>query len=694
MLSEQQTNAKMKKNLLFILAIGMALPFYGQQPTTVADTVTLGEVVVHGAHVINKVDGQQIFPSQIQKEKSTSGYGLLGKLALPNIKVDEVLHTISADGSLGEVQVRINDVIASREQLLALDLKAVKYVDYIRSPGVRYGDNVGFVINIVTARAVRGYVLGADLTQALTARLGNNMAYADLNYGKHQFGISYFFGYRNFTGRRSEETFRYLLEDGSVYSGWHRDLSSTDKTFGNNLQLTYSIADSNRYVLQAKLTVDADRTPEDRQMRQSMLNGVSAISELNSTDKSSFPALDLYWHVALGAHQSLTANAVGTYIRSSYTYYNKEDRVYEYGGKGNSYSLLSEAIYENKLRPFTFSAGLQYRQKYVENTYTGDISKHVGEQSADCYVYTQLKGRLYGLNYMLGMGLSRIYYRQAADRYTYYLLRPKFTLSYSFLNVFTAKYDFSIAPHAPRPQYLTDVAVKVNAMDINAGIPRLRSNSRLEHQFTLSYQDKRLYSELMMLYRNNHNCIMQSIERTSTGFVFARSNQRAINMLLLQSYNQYEIIPSFFTAAWTASVIRCLNYGHDYKHHYTGFSTALRLNAYLGKFVLAASIDNGWRWLEGENKGYQAPAYYVSGTYKWGNVDLSLHWQHCMQHNPLTMRTELLNRYVNKTTSIHQQDIGNMVSFTLTWRFSHGRKYREINRTMKNSDTESGLLKK
>ncbi|WP_315579019.1 hypothetical protein [Hoylesella oralis] len=81
----------MKKNLLFILAIGMALPFYGQQPTIVADTVTLGEVVVHGAHVINKVDGQQIFPSQIQKEKSTSGYGLLGKLALPNIKVDEVV---------------------------------------------------------------------------------------------------------------------------------------------------------------------------------------------------------------------------------------------------------------------------------------------------------------------------------------------------------------------------------------------------------------------------------------------------------------------------------------------------------------------------------------------------------------------------------------------------------------------------
>ena len=62
----------MKKNFLFILVACMVLPLYGQQPTTVADSVTLGEVVVHGARVIDKVDGQQIFPSQIQKEKSTS----------------------------------------------------------------------------------------------------------------------------------------------------------------------------------------------------------------------------------------------------------------------------------------------------------------------------------------------------------------------------------------------------------------------------------------------------------------------------------------------------------------------------------------------------------------------------------------------------------------------------------------------
>lgn len=295
---------------------------------------------------------------------------------------------------------------------------------------------------------------------------------------------------------------------------------------------------------------------------------------------------------------------------------------------------------------------------------------------------------------MLGLGISRIHYRQAADAYTFYQLRPKLTLNYPFLQRFTAKYDFSIAPHAPRPQYLTDVAVRVNAMDISTGNPRLHSDRRTEHQFALSYQDKRLYSELSMLYRNNHNSIMQSIERTPQGFVFTRANQRAINMLLLQSYHQVTLIPSVFTAACSGSLIRCLNYGNDYKHHYTGLSANLNLNAYLGRFTLAATGDSGWRWLEGETKGLQAPYYYLSATYKWGNAKLSLHWQHCFQQNPLTMRSELLNNYVHKTVEMHQKEYGNMLSVTLTWQLSRGHKYAEINRTISNSDTETGLLKK
>ena len=109
--------------------------------------VNLGEVVVNGARVINKVDGQQIYPTAQQKEKSTSGYSLLNKLALPNIRIDETMHTITSTNNLGDVQVRINDIVASKADLLALDMKAIEHIDYIKNPGVRYGQDIAFVIN-------------------------------------------------------------------------------------------------------------------------------------------------------------------------------------------------------------------------------------------------------------------------------------------------------------------------------------------------------------------------------------------------------------------------------------------------------------------------------------------------------------------------------------------------------------------
>ena len=60
------------------------------------DSIALQEVVVKAARVVNKEDGKLIFPSDIQKQRSFSGFSLLGKLALPHIRVDEAGRSISA----------------------------------------------------------------------------------------------------------------------------------------------------------------------------------------------------------------------------------------------------------------------------------------------------------------------------------------------------------------------------------------------------------------------------------------------------------------------------------------------------------------------------------------------------------------------------------------------------------------------
>ena len=43
------------------------------------DSIALQEVVVKAARVVNKEDGKLIFPSDIQKQRSFSGFSLLGR---------------------------------------------------------------------------------------------------------------------------------------------------------------------------------------------------------------------------------------------------------------------------------------------------------------------------------------------------------------------------------------------------------------------------------------------------------------------------------------------------------------------------------------------------------------------------------------------------------------------------------------
>ena len=221
---------------------------------------TLQEVTVKGSKVVQRVDGQTIYPTRQQLESSTNGYSLLSKLTLPHLRIDPVMHTITALSNLGNVQVRINGIMASKEDLLALDMKAVQHIDYIDNPGVRYGEGIAYVVNIIVKKPVSGYDIGADLTNTLTAVNGDETFYGKFNYGKSEFGVNYSLGYQNFKGTGYEEQATYELESGEKRSILRQQLDGQNKSLNHNIQLTYSLSDSN-YVFQSKLSASRDIQP-------------------------------------------------------------------------------------------------------------------------------------------------------------------------------------------------------------------------------------------------------------------------------------------------------------------------------------------------------------------------------------------------------------------------------------------------
>ncbi|WP_155807858.1 hypothetical protein [Segatella albensis] len=78
--------------------------------------------------------------------------------------------------------MRINGAVCSKEDLLSLNPKVIKSIDFIDNPGVRYGKDIAYVINIKTRKDEDGYTLGVDLMNTVSTWNGEDMAFAKWNH--------------------------------------------------------------------------------------------------------------------------------------------------------------------------------------------------------------------------------------------------------------------------------------------------------------------------------------------------------------------------------------------------------------------------------------------------------------------------------------------------------------------------------
>ena len=678
----------MKRLLLNLLAICVLTAAAQNTEKSVA----LSEVTVKGARTIQKVDGQWIYPTKQQIENSPNGYSLLAKLTLPHIRVDEAMSSITALTNLGTVQVRINDIVASREDLQTLDMQGIDHIEFIDNPGVRYGEGIAYIINIRVKKPVSGYVVGTQLTNTLTTVNGNESLYGKMNHGRSELALSYGLDYHNFKGAEYDEQATYELETGDIVSIHRQSLSKQSKNLSHNAQLTYSLSDSN-YVFQAKLSGSSDIQPQRRNAKM-MIND-DPYDELSSTRRS-FPSLDLYYHQDFRRHQSLTANCVGTYIKTTGDTEDNEGSSYRYDIDGRTYSLWSEAIYENQLKPFTVSSGIQYAQRFNHNVYQGDVDATNDMRTSDLYLFSQLKGHLGKLSYMGGLGASRRYYRQGETQHDFWLFRPKLSVSYPLASHLKLGYSFEVYQHVSQIALVSDVSIKQNAMETILGNPEIRPNRVTSHQLKLSYSTSRFTSELQGYYRLNTHCNMEKYIRKAGHFYQTQTNaENECNFFYVDTYNQWDIIPQKLSATVYGGIYRFFNFGEDYTHTYTSFNGGCSLQAYLGRWTLGAYADNGWNFMEGEHRGHQAPAWYFTCNYRLSDAfSISLYAQHPFSQHPLTNKTEVVSRYIQKEITQHHRDYGNMLTLKLSYRLDHGRQYRDIQRSMNHNDNDTGILSK
>ena len=664
----------------------------------VSDSLSLNEVVVKGERTVNRDNTLHLLPTKEQKEASTTGYGLLSRLALPLVTVNEVTKTISVPPNMGQLQVRINDIVASKHDLTSLDPKTVRRVDFLQNPGARYGMDVDYVINIITEKPEFGYTVGAELMQTLTSMRSNGEAFAKLNRGKSEFGVNYSFGFSDMKKQEYEETADYLMPDNSVFTMQRTDNDWRTRQVSHDLQLQYTLADTSRYTLQATVGGTLSRIPRNTRTRTEVSGGVEETLPMRSTDDTKTALADLYFNYNLTKRQSLTVNASGSYTASDYDYSYGGSSPYAYTSASKARTMFAETVYENRLRPFTLSAGATFDYNFTGVDYHGDTEAHNSILTQGVYMFAQIKGRLANLSYTVGTGASYRHYRQSSQRNDYWLWRLELQLSWSPWRPFRLSYNVSMTQKPPRLAYLGDATVRNNTLEFTAGNPALRPNKVIEQSITASLQLPSLYTQIMTAYRKSPDCTMPKIERMtaddgSTYFLFTRTNQPAVNLFYVNNYTRYDVLPGKLSLNFMGGLYRCFNFGDDYTHHSSAFNWSAGADAYLGRLSLSAYVDNGWNFLEGETKNRQATVYYLTASYRLGDFNVSLFWQHCFQNRVKMNDAELLNRYVHKTMRMYSGDLGNMLTLSLTWRLSRGREHKSVNRNAVKRGGDTGIIK-
>ena len=662
------------------------------------DSVQLEEVVVRGARVVNRTDGKLIFPSEEMTKSATSGYNLLKMLPLPNVKVDDINESITAANSLiGAVQVRINDVEASTADIQSLQPREVEKVEFIDRPGVRYGEGVGIVINIITRKVTSGYVIGASGTLVPKADMVKGNAYTKLNSGNNELSLNYSGYYSHSNGMSTVENADYLMSD-NTYNKVERNTNDIiNRNTMHDIQARYSMINADGTAFLTTLSTSIDNNPRYfNKTDVAYSDGRNTTEIIDNSEKTLSPLLDLYFSTKIGNSQSLIANATGSYTHTDYAYqFTSDDTSFGYNTLGKAWSLKSEAIYENRMKPFTLSAGLRYAQKYIDNDYSGDATLVSQIHSSNIYAFSQIQGSLWKIGYMVGLGLSREYYRQGETMYDRVWLRPKLNLSLPLSQHIRLNYTLTSAPASSKLQNMSGMSIITNGMEYSEGNPELIMERRDDHTLTLSYQSPRLYTQLMTFFRHNAHPAMQHVYRTEDDrFVKTFLEGRRIDLLMLQSYTNYDIIPQHLNAYISAEMLNIWNDGQNYSHRLTSFNFNIGLTALLGNWTIMATMDNGYHFMENEYESRNIFSDFVSVSYKYKNITAGLFCQNLFKRNAKIEEVENHNHLAHKLLVARNRDTSNAVGIKLMWTLSKGRNFKGIDRdTNSLKDTETGVAK-
>lgn len=677
-----------------------------------ANSYLLKGVTVEAAKVVEKVDRQIIFPTKEQVKTASNGYDLLDNLSLPTIIVNRAERKVlSLKG--GDVQIRINDVKASMQDVLALQPDEVTKVEFINVPGLKYGDNnLDAVINYQVRRRYAGYVGGVSTMQGTKAGFNNSDGYFKYNVKKSEFSINYSFSYRSVEERSYESLGTYHLPTGETL---HRNYLGYDSPFlytTNNVQLGYNLSEPDKYTLNVRLNFYNHNSPV-RGMNQLYQESGKANQYLQNNRKmlEQIPSLDIYYSLNMPHDQNLALNLVGTYIGTDYQYrmreytFNKspDESVknapltdYSYDATGRKRSLIGEGTYSKNWKQMALSVGGQYNISHTDNIYVGSSNADTELKYSNLYLFTQLQGQQKWFSYQVGVGATRSSIHQGENGYSKWLFRPQVTLQAKASDRLSFKWSSKITSDIPSLSDLSELRQYSNsfeARDGNSGLkPFTGYNNTLSASWNIPLMS--VYLEGNWTYYDKPIATSILSEKREDGsylFVSKPENQKSHDYKHLLLTPEVHLIKNHLDLNLMCEYQNVKTKGLDYSHEFNYFSYGAEIRYMTGNWNIGYGAYKVEKSFWGEKTNGGEPTSNLAVTYSYKNWQFGVLGLFVFYPHGCVYKDELFNKYVQQKNKVRLADQGNMLVFTASFNFSHGRRYHTGSRKLNNSDRDNGI---
>ncbi|WP_036880763.1 TonB-dependent receptor [Xylanibacter oryzae] len=655
---------------------------------------TLKDVVITGNRTINKIDRKIILPTTLQTKSSTNGVSLLQHLQLSGINVNTMDNTIKTSNG-EDVQLRINDVQATIQEVKAIQPTNIIRVEYHDMPGLRY-NNVPAVIDFIVKYKTDGGSVSGDLANGVSMHgIGNY----ELSSNYHNKGselkavVDWVRRDLKWT-RENYETF--VMQPNIVHNDEIGEPTKIKYDYLNfSLGYNYTFSKSMFSVTFRNRFYDTPNSTTDRISKIYRDNATLDVTDFMNSKENS-PSLDLYYQTEIAKNKHIYVDLVSTYINSksdrTYSVVNQsvEDKISSVT-QGDKYTLIGEGIYEWLFNNNKLSFGLKHSQMYTKNTYEGSQNSKVDMNTSETYAYGEFMSKMKDFTYTVGVGAMRTYNNQEGNKMEKYIFRPTLSMSYNFSKNLFIKYNTYISGYSPSLSDLSNVSQDIDIYQTKRGNPNLKSVTFLSNALSLNWNIKGISVEFNGRYSYDDKPIMEETTYEGGRIIRTMENQKSFHRLNTNLNIQIQPFGDWLSIQMSPYFNRFISYGNDYTHTHSNWGFDGQIQAMYKSWLFMADAKTSYHTLWGETIQRSESGHSLTLGYKLDNWCIQM-----MVFNPFTKTYKIVNDNLSKlapyTQYAYSKDLRRVLMLDITFNLNYGTRHNSAGHRISNKDEDSGIM--